>query len=147
MHFGFMDVIYNLTFLNSLNCEMIRTHLNYVCILVFLTLKKTTRVSESCYWPLCNKTTSINPNSNVLYVSFSSSSLISSQNTRYSMSWCALWLTWWRPLQRRDLLWVQSLLIEVLAPRRWGFSLSLNLLTTQTMVTMGILPPQGKSPL
>jgi hypothetical protein len=50
------------------------------------------------------------------------SSLISNQSTRYSTSWCAGWLTWWSPLQR-DLLWVQSLLIEILAPRRLGFYL------------------------
>jgi hypothetical protein len=56
-------------------------------------------------------------------VSFFSSSLISNQSTRYSMSWCAGWLTWWVPLQRGDLLWIQSLLIEVLALRRWGFYL------------------------
>jgi hypothetical protein len=44
-------------------------------------------------------------------------------STRYSMSWCAGCLTWWGPLKRGDLLWVQSLLIEVLAPRKRGFYL------------------------
>ena len=71
------------------------------------------------------------------------------------IGWCAgclgVWLvdsvTCWGPLQRGDLLWVQSLLIDF-----WLFidevsNLSLNLLTTQTMVTTGILPPTRKIPM
>jgi hypothetical protein len=55
---------------------------------------------------------------------------ISNQNTTYSISWCAGWLTgslylvdsltWWGPLQRGDL--VSSITIDwCLAPNRWGF--------------------------
>ena len=74
------------------------------------------------------------------------SSVISNRTIRYSMSWCAGCLSWWGPLQRGDLCrGFSRLLIDV-----WLFvsevsTLNLILLTTQTMVTTGILPPQGKS--
>jgi hypothetical protein len=82
-------------------------------------------------------------------ISLSLSPLINNQSTRYSMSWCAGWLTWWGPLQRGDLLWVQSLLIEALAPRRWGFYLKSNSTNYPDHGHQGILPhkenPHGRA--
>ena len=45
-----------------------------------------------------------------------------------------------------EISWVQSLLIDFWLLVDEVSTLSLNLLTTHTMVTTGILPPQGKSP-
>jgi hypothetical protein len=73
--------------------------------------------------------------------------LISNQSTRYSMSWCAGWLTWWGPLQRGDLLWVQSWLIEVLAPRRWGFYLKSKSTNYRDHGHLGDPPPTRKIPM
>ena len=73
----------------------------------------------------------------------------------YPMSWCAGCLGVWlcrlpnvvrSPPARRSLSWVQSLLIELWLLVIEVSTLNLNLLTTQTMVTTGILPSQGKSP-
>ena len=73
------------------------------------------------------------------------------------MSWCAGclgvqlidFLTLWGPLQRGDILWVQSLLIDFWLLVDEISTLSLILLTTQTMVTTGILPhkenPHGRA--
>jgi hypothetical protein len=66
-------------------------------------------------------------------------------STRYSMSWCAGWLTCWGPLQR-DLLWVKSLLIEVLAPRIWDFYLKSKSTNYPDHGHHGDPPPQRKSP-
>ena len=65
----------------------------------------------------------------------------------YCMSWCAGCLSWWGPLQRGD-LWrgFNQLLIDVWLLVSEVSTLNLILLTTQTMVTTGILPPQGNPP-
>ena len=79
---------------------------------------------------------------------FPLSFVISNQNIRYSMSWCAGCLSWWGPLQRGDLCrGFSQLLIDVWFVVSEVSTLNLILLTTQTMVTTGILPPQGRSPL
>jgi hypothetical protein len=67
-------------------------------------------------------------------------SVISHQSTRYSMSWCAGWLTIVvrSPAARRSLSWIQSLLIDL-----W----LLYLLSTQTMVNHGDPPPTRKIPM
>jgi hypothetical protein len=62
------------------------------------------------------------------------------------MSWCAGWLPWWGPLQW-DLLWVQSLLIEVLAPRRWGFYLKSKSTDYPDHGHHGDPPPTRKIPM
>jgi hypothetical protein len=72
---------------------------------------------------------------------------LNKQSTRYSMSWCAGWLTWWGPLQRGDLLWIQSLLIEVLAPRRWGFHLKSKSTNYPDQCHHGDPPPIRKIPM
>jgi len=41
----------------TLNCGVIYTHFNYICILVLTTPKMPTWVAETCLWPLCNKIT------------------------------------------------------------------------------------------
>ena len=51
------------------------------------------------------------------------------------------------PPARRSLSWIQSLLIDVWLLVIEVSTLSLILLTTQTMVTTRILPPQGKIPM
>ena len=51
------------------------------------------------------------------------------------------------PPARRSLSWIQSLLIELRLLVTEVSNLSLILLTTQTMVTTGILPLQGKIPM
>jgi hypothetical protein len=78
---------------------------------------------------------------------FSSFFVISNQSSRYSMSWCAGWLTnvVRTAPARRSLSWIQSFLLDLWLVNEVS-TLSLNLLTTQTMVTTGILPLQGKSP-
>ena len=50
------------------------------------------------------------------------------------------------PPARRSLSWIQSLLTDFWLLVIEVSTLSLILLTTQTMVTTGIIPPQGKSP-
>jgi hypothetical protein len=50
--------------------------------------------------------------------------VISNQNTRYSMSWCAGWLTIvLRSPPARSLSWIQSFVDWFMAPRKWGFNL------------------------
>ena len=51
------------------------------------------------------------------------------------------------PPARRSLSWIQSLLIELWLLVIEVSTLGLILLTTQTMVTTGIIPPQGKIPM
>ena len=76
------------------------------------------------------------------------SSVFSNQSIRYSMSWCAGCLSWWGPLQRGDLCrGFNELLIELWLLVTEVSTLNLILLTTQTMVTTGILPLQGKIPM
>ena len=53
----------------------------------------------------------------------------------------------WLSLVVRSLSWIQSLLIELWLLVTEVSTLSLILLTTQTMVTTGILPLQGKIPI
>ena len=82
-----------------------------------------------------------------LSLSLSLFSVISNRSTGYSMSSCAGSLSWWGPLQRGDLCrGFSQLLIDVWLLVNEVSTLTLNLLTTQTMVTTGIIPPQGKSP-
>ena len=75
------------------------------------------------------------------------SSIISNQSIRYSMSWCAGCLSWWGPLQRDLCRGFSQLLIHVWLLVSEVSTLNLILLTTQTMVTTGILPLQGKIPM
>ena len=76
------------------------------------------------------------------------SSVFSNQSISYSMSWCAGCLSWWGPLQRGDLCrGFNQLLIDVWLLVSEVSTLNLILLTTQTMVTTGILPLQGKIPM
>ena len=51
------------------------------------------------------------------------------------------------PPARRSLSWIQSLLIDFWLLVAEVSTLSLNLLTTQTMVTTGIPPPTRKIPM
>ena len=60
---------------------------------------------------------------------------------------CWLSLVVRSPPARRSLLWIQSLLIELWLLVTEVSTLSLILLTTQTMVTTGILPLHGKIPM
>jgi len=60
---------------------------------------------------------------------------------------CWLSLVVRSPPGRRSLSWIQSLLIELWPLVTEVSTLSLVLLTTQTMVTTGILPLQGKIPI
>ena len=60
---------------------------------------------------------------------------------------CWLSLVVRSPPARRSLSWIQLLLIELWPLVNEFSTLSLILLTTQTMVTTGILPLQGKIPL
>ena len=76
------------------------------------------------------------------------SSVISNQNIKCSMSWCAGCLSWWGPLQRGDLCrGFNQLLTDVWLLVREVSNLSLIQLTTQIMVTTGILPLQGNIPV
>jgi hypothetical protein len=50
------------------------------------------------------------------------------------------------PPARRSLLWIQSLLIDLRLLANEVATLRLNLLTTQTIVTTGILPLRGNFP-
>ena len=59
---------------------------------------------------------------------------------------CWLSLVVRSPPTRRSLSWIQSLLIELWLLVTEVSTLSLIVLTTQTMVTTGILPLQGKIP-
>ena len=60
---------------------------------------------------------------------------------------CWLSLVVRSPPARRSLSWIHSLLIELWLLVTEVSTLSLILLTTQTMVTTGILPLQGKIPM
>ena len=60
---------------------------------------------------------------------------------------CWLSLVVRSPPARRSLSWIQSLLIELWLLVIEVSTLTLILLTTQTMVTTGILPLQGKIPM
>ena len=60
---------------------------------------------------------------------------------------CCLSLVVRSPPARRFLFWIQSLLIQLWLLVTEVSTLSLILLTTQTMVTTGILPLQGKIPM
>ena len=51
------------------------------------------------------------------------------------------------PPAKRSLSWIQSLLIDLWLLVIEVSTLSLILLTTQTMVTTGIIPPHGKIPM
>ena len=51
------------------------------------------------------------------------------------------------PPARSSLSWIQSMMIELWLLVIEVSTLSLNLLNTQTMVTTGIIPPQGKIPM
>jgi hypothetical protein len=83
-----------------------------------------------------------------IWTFFYSQLVINNQSTRYSMSWCAGWLTIVvrSPPARRSLSWIQSLLIDLLLLVNEVSILRLYLLTTQTMVTTGILPLREKFP-
>ena len=74
-------------------------------------------------------------------------SVISNQSTwvLYELM-CWLSLVVRSPPARRSLSWIQSLLIDVWLLVSEVSTLNLILLTTQTMVTTGILPLKGKSP-
>ena len=76
------------------------------------------------------------------------SSVISNQSIRllYELM-CWLSVVVRSPPARRSLSWIQSLLIELWLLVTEVSTLSLILLTTQTMVTTGILPLQGKIPI
>ena len=76
------------------------------------------------------------------------SSVISNQSIRLLyelMCWLSLVLR--SPPGRRSLSWIQSLLIELWLLVIEVSALSLIILTTQTMVTTGIFPLQGKIPM
>ena len=60
---------------------------------------------------------------------------------------CWLSLVVRSPPARRSLTWIQSLLIELWLLVTEVLTLNLILLTTQTKVTTGILPLQGKIPM
>ena len=60
---------------------------------------------------------------------------------------CWLSLVVRSPPARRSLSWIQSLLVELWLLVTEVSTLSLILLTTQTMVTTGILPLQGNIPM
>jgi hypothetical protein len=99
-------------------------------------------------WGLLHKKHKYMSNWNMFFGIFFLSSIISNHSTGYSMSWCAGWLTdvVRSPPARRSLSWIQSLLIDLRLLVNEVSTLSPNLLTTQTMVTTGIFPIQGKSP-
>jgi hypothetical protein len=44
-----------------LNCRMVETHFNYICILVLTSFKMATWLAETCWWLLCNKITYVKP--------------------------------------------------------------------------------------
>ena len=85
--------------------------------------------------------------STVVVTTFFFSPVISNQSTRllYQLiCWLSFVVT--SPPARRSLSWIQSLLIDLWLLVNEVSTLSLILLTTQTMVTTEILPLQGKFP-
>jgi hypothetical protein len=65
-----------------LNCDVIRAHFNYTCILVLTILKMATQVAETCWWPQWRKNTSIK-----------SKRMCSSFNVFYSSNYCMKYRT------------------------------------------------------